>query len=315
MESVAFTAAHRSVLVVPGGFDRVDLARKMETTWSSNGADPLQPPTKFRVEFLDTAAFELARTALLERVPKHKIVPAGSMNGLCVRRCPVLILLRHTQCQERERLTLRCAHGAAGPTEMTAWPMSRWIASQVRFARCGSGGGARRAPLTAGAPETHTFAGQKEAKPSVAQPAPAFIRASLASTGRLSVESRQIRAAAARDAAFSDEPLDARTAAPAPDAIIDPPVVPPPSARAEKGSKPAGPADDASGGSRRRKGGRPSDSEEAARPRRSPRIAAPIESPHIAAPIEVYSPTYAVPPLPAPTVRCRARYVRFGVTL
>jgi hypothetical protein len=100
--------------------------------------------------------------------------------------------------------------------------------------------------------------------------------------------------------------LDARTAAPAPDAIIDPPVVPPPSARAEKGSKPAGPADDASGGSRKRKDGRPSDSAEAARPRRSPRIAAPIDA---------YSATYAVPALPAPTVRCRARYVRFGVTL
>ncbi len=66
MESI--TAAHRSVVVVPGGFDRVDLARKMTPAWSASGADPLQPPTKFRVEFVDTAAFEHARAALLERV-------------------------------------------------------------------------------------------------------------------------------------------------------------------------------------------------------------------------------------------------------
>lgn len=81
LKSVSFTTAHRSVIILPGE-DLVSMTRVLEDRWRAAGKEATLKPTKFRVEFADSASFDSARTTLLERLPKDKVSPPGSTSGL-----------------------------------------------------------------------------------------------------------------------------------------------------------------------------------------------------------------------------------------
>ena len=91
IESVAFTVAHRSIIVLPGG-DTDAVVSATKTAWAA-GTTEGGSLSKLRFEFQDAATFAAARTALLSRIPKDKVSAASSVNGLYgVSCCPRLAL-------------------------------------------------------------------------------------------------------------------------------------------------------------------------------------------------------------------------------